>query len=312
MNNPTGSSPSITDESWPLDPAVLSVASNAICVTGTGRSGTTLIGSLIHSFRSVEYAFEPPLLVNLFTRAMQIPDPVWKRLYAEYLYEEILLGALTARNLNFNEQDWSCIYKVKSPEEIRARWRPDNRKRTLHHASTTHVVAYKIPNITHALGKMLRAYPSTRVVVVARHPDEVARSVAARGWFRGDTMQYEVAGALRLAGTKAVPACLVGLEPEEWLILDEAERCHAIYAGCYESLELANVIVVDYGRLLASPHTQVMDVSRMLGLEWGQLTGKLVAEIRRQSPRDSTGTNEGGKWRRRALQVYDAMRSAAI
>ena len=312
MNNLVGSSSSITDESWPLDQAVVSVAKNAICVTGTGRSGTTLLGCLIHSFRSVEYAFEPPVLVNLFTRAPQIPDSVWERLYAEYLYEEILLGALTARNLNFNEHDWSCVYKAKSPEEIRSRWRPDNRKQMLHQASMSHMVAYKIPNITHTLGKVLRAYPSTRVVVVARHPDEVARSAAARGWFRGATMRYEVTGALRFAGTKAVPACLVGLDADEWLDLDEVERCHAIYAGCYESLELANVLLVDYGRLLASPHEQVTHISETLGLEWGQLTGGLVAEIRRQSPRDSTDANRDGKWRRRALEVYDAMQSIAI
>jgi hypothetical protein len=54
---------------------------HAVCLTSIARSGTTLVGSLIHSMRGVEYSFEPPTLFMLFPLLDQIPAEAWKLLY---------------------------------------------------------------------------------------------------------------------------------------------------------------------------------------------------------------------------------------
>src|SRR5512141_1115475 len=87
--------------------------SNAIFITGSARSGTSLVGSIIHSMDKVEYAYEPPMLVSLFAMINGLPEAQWKFLYETYLYEEILLNSIAGRAINCNVSDYSSIYKVK-------------------------------------------------------------------------------------------------------------------------------------------------------------------------------------------------------
>lgn len=297
---------------WRLDPAVNAAAQGAVCITGTARSGTTLLGSLVHSLQNVELAFEPPLLVNLFTRAKHIPEGVWSRLYAEYLYEDILLGSLSARNLNFNEQDWSCVFHAKPRQEIYDRWSNENRRRNIRLQAQQHCVAYKIPNISQSMGRLLKNFPGTRVVVTIRDPDEVARSVCERQWFDGDHISYHTAGAVRYSADRAVPACLVGLAPSMWLALGELERCHAIYAGCYQAWDHAAAIVVDYEKLLRQPRKQVEVLAQKLGIPWGELTGVLVDNIRRPRPKKTASSATRCLWRERAYAAYEELKKQAI
>ena len=41
------------------EPILKNLADRSICLTGIGRSGTTILGAVVHSFKNVEYAFEP-------------------------------------------------------------------------------------------------------------------------------------------------------------------------------------------------------------------------------------------------------------
>ncbi len=104
-----------------LDPATKAVIESAVVITGGGRSGTTILGKLIHTFRNVEYAFEPPMLVALFALLDQLPEPTWKFLYEAYLAEEFLSNALAGRTINTNRVDDSSIHAVKSEVEIEER-----------------------------------------------------------------------------------------------------------------------------------------------------------------------------------------------
>lgn len=119
-------------------------AETAVLVTGSARSGTTIIGALIHTFQNVEYVFEPPALIALFPLIEEMPEHQWKYLYEAYLYEEFLINAVSGRAINTNIDDDSSIYKVKSGQDIAERLSWSWRKADADKIASARRVAYKI------------------------------------------------------------------------------------------------------------------------------------------------------------------------
>ena len=104
-----------------LDGSISRLVGRSVVVTGTTRSGTTMMGSLIHSMRGMEYAFEPPLLVSLLPLIDQVDEGVWRLLFETYLFEDFLMEAITGRRLNLNRHDDSCVLVAKAEEDVRSR-----------------------------------------------------------------------------------------------------------------------------------------------------------------------------------------------
>jgi hypothetical protein len=104
-----------------LKESVKSKVNNSILITGSARSGTSIMGKIIHSLKNVEYVFEPPTLVSLFSVIHEMDEKHWSLLFQTYLYEEFLINAIAGRNLNFNTNDDSCIYNTKPRNEIEER-----------------------------------------------------------------------------------------------------------------------------------------------------------------------------------------------
>ena len=57
----------------------------SILISGCGRSGTTIVGKLLHSFDNVDYFFEPPLTYTILPLLGKISDDIIK---IQGLYEE--------------------------------------------------------------------------------------------------------------------------------------------------------------------------------------------------------------------------------
>ena len=64
-----------------LDKKISKKCNEAIIISGGARSGTTIIGKVLHSLKNVEYAFEPPALFALFPLINDLPKKIWKLLY---------------------------------------------------------------------------------------------------------------------------------------------------------------------------------------------------------------------------------------
>jgi hypothetical protein len=290
---------------WILDEKMVQVAEKAICLTGTARSGTTLLGSIVHSMEKVEYSFEPPMLTSLFLRSNLIDENLLTKLYTEYLYEEILVPAISGRRLNFNSNDWSYIFNAKPIENIKARFNNGNRIRDIYEKSSESKVAYKIPNISHAIEKVVKNYPKTNVLITIRHPCEVARSVMERKWYHGNNLSYKTSGPVIGSEYGNIPACLVDIGPEEWLKLDEEERCHAIYVGCYSNIPSMRVTVIDYKKLTKDPYQTISVFSEKIGLKWGEKTESLVTSVRNNTGAGNNTIESNQKsWKRKAIELY--------
>lgn len=266
-----------------IDPVVSEVANRSIIVTGVARSGTTLVGNIIHSFEGNEYAFEPPALVQLFNNRPLFDVLLWKYHFEHYLYEDILMPMLAGRSLNFNSNDWSYIFNAKSCEEIRGRFDQTQRAREIVEHVKHHRVVFKLTNVVETLPFLETEYPEMKKVIVLRHPDEVVPSMMSRGWFASGQSNYLRDGGLKKEGDVLLPYSISSTRANEWMSMTQEERCYACYIDCYASVgSLSDCIVIDYHSLLAHPVRAVAILAERLESAYGDLTEKLVAEISKQ------------------------------
>ena len=101
-----------------LAPEISEKCNNAVLISGSARSGTTILSKILHSFKNVELVYEPPVLFSLFALLPEIEEKQWRLLYETYLYEEFFINALSGRSVNCNRKDDSSIFLVKDKEEL--------------------------------------------------------------------------------------------------------------------------------------------------------------------------------------------------
>ena len=70
----------------------ISLLSNAIVLSGSARSGTTITGKILHSFHNVEYLYEPPIIFTLLALRNKIGEDEFKAIYGSYLYDEFFVN----------------------------------------------------------------------------------------------------------------------------------------------------------------------------------------------------------------------------
>ena len=254
---------------------------NAIAICGITRSGTTMMGKLVHSCRGVEYAFEPEILVRLMLLAGGIPRDSWRILYETILHEQILMESIAGRGLNFNANDDSYIFSAKSLQEIAERFScGKNRYKHLAARVTQATIAYKLPNILSNLPYLQTLYPKTRVVVMLRHPDAVVLSLKRKGWFKRDVPLYRETGLLKRVEGHVIPAVVDDSMVAAWAKASESDRCYLLYMHNYDALRfIQSPFIVDYDRFVNAPKTLFHRLIGQLGLQPGDNTARILERI---------------------------------
>lgn len=264
-----------------LDPITKSVIDSAVVVTGGGRSGTTILGKLIHTFQNVEYAFEPPMLVALFALLDQLPPPIWKFLYEAYLAEEFLSNALAGRIINTNRGDDSSIHAVKSVAEIEERLSRSWSKREIMEQVGKKTLAYKLPNIVPFLQPLMAYYPDSRIIIIRRGAAECIHSLLLKSWFRNDGAQAATAWPFRQVSKWRVPYWVRPGEEEMWCALSELDRCAYYYVLMSQAPPPGKrVMHLRYSDLVTQPASTSRRLAEWLGVEEGVRTQEVLAGIR--------------------------------
>jgi len=260
-------------------------ASKAILVTGSARSGTTIMGKVVHSLYGVEYAYEPPMLFALLPMISSMPEDDWRLLYETYLYEEFLLNVLAGRAINCNRVDDSSIYRVKSPAEIEDRLKKSLPKAQAEKRATNHIVAYKLPDVVPFLPALQDHYPSMRIVVMLRDAMETLNSLLKKGWFSRENETSALIWPFRRYEGIHVPFWVREGEDALWAELPEIDRAAYYYIRVNEDVpKINNRIEVRYARLLAAPREVVGEVADFLGLQFGAMTDAIIETIRPTQP----------------------------
>lgn len=261
----------------------------AIIVSGTGRTGTTILGTILHSMEGVEYAFEPPILCALLPLIDTIPKSEWKLLYATYLYEEFLINAVSGRALNCNRDDVSSIYRAKGTSFVEDRLsRSIGKMQAVERAHISRPV-YKLPDIIPYLPRLCEYYPGTRVVLLHRNANDTLNSVVKKRWFDDETLRT---GLLmwpnRVVNGIRIPHWVAEEDIGSWVEADELHRAAYYYLrGVKPAAQVPNRIVVRYDDLVQDPAAVVARLALTLGLSYGEKTVELIRTIKKtEVPRE--------------------------
>jgi len=284
----------------------------AIVLAGAARSGTTLLGRILHSCEPVEYVFEPPTLFALFAKVDLLDADVWRLIYETYLYEDFLVNALAGRSINTNRHDDSSAWAAKSEKDVEARLSRSWGRAAIEPDLERAVVAYKIPGILPFLPRVQSLLgKGPRVLLCVREPAGVITSLLAKAWFSDRALTDSNLVWLRRPGSRGhpLPFWLPESEEERWSTLDEVGRCALYYAIQHEAVHaLTEVTAVSYERLTETPAATAMAAIEALGLSPGAQTETLVNSVRpgRELPPLSHYKEIPSDLRTRAGEAYAA------
>ena len=263
-----------------ISPAAKKCANKAVLVTGSARSGTTIIGKLLSSFDCAEYAYEPPALLTLISAINEIDETQWRMLYEAYLYEEFLLNALAGRVFNFNKFDDSAIFKTKSQEEIDRRLSLNLAKSSAEELASKHTVIYKIPDIGGKAAMLKKYYPSMNIVIMLRDAVGTLNSVIQRGWFNKKNEESNLIWPFTIFEAKRVPFWVLPKDIEYWVGLSEIDRAAYYYVRINEDISnISDGIVIKYSNLIQSPQVVAGNLSEKLGLHLSEKSLEIVGAI---------------------------------
>jgi hypothetical protein len=264
-----------------------------VVITGACRSGKTLLGNILATYREAEYADEPyaAMLLPMVARSKKL-DEDFAAQWLAAMFRELFNDLLLLRASNFRPDDLSSIWTKKSPQDIFSRIqhvtsRSEAVAYASRHGSRLVVTLSESMPFIDLIGK---AVPDLRVIHVVRNPNDVAADVAAKRWFSDEQLarpqmaqMYCVAD---LGGSRwHLPwwvkddehAFFVGLSELErglyywWSLLDQGLRAFR-FAGIAP-------ITVRYDELTRQPREVLDRVSASLGFTPGALTDARLQQI---------------------------------
>jgi len=267
-----------------LDKNIYDKCNEAIIITGTHRSGTTIMGKIINSCERVEYSFEPPMLFTLLPLINFLNEKDWKILYETYLYEELLVYSLAGRSINCNRIDDSSIYLVKGADEIESRLSRSLKKEKAIELALSSRIAYKMPIVGHLMPKLKKYYPGSKIVVMHRNAVDVFNSILGKGWFSSESLgksNIKWWPFCKMKGVK-VPCWIDPGDFDEWNAMDELHKTAYYYIMVNKSLkDILESILIEYDKLVADPVAETNSLFKKLNLQKGKKTDKLIANISR-------------------------------
>jgi len=265
-----------------LDKKIYDKCNSAIVISGIARSGTTIMGKIIHSFQNVEYAYEPPVLFSLFPLINVLDENQWKLLYETYLYEEFLMGALSGRTLNCNFADDSSIYKIKPEHLIKERLTKSLRKVEGERLAQKSRVAYKMPDVIPYLPRLKAYYPGTPVLIILRKAPYVFNSVLKKGWFNDRSLQKEnVLWPNRFKNGFRIPFWVAQEDDEIWCEMDELHRVAYYYIRINQHVkDIPECIIIRYDELIKNPRQTAITLAESLNLSFGEKTEEILKTVK--------------------------------
>ena len=272
-----------------LGKQALNIASEFVLISGSARSGTTILGNLIASCPQIEYRFEPPLMTALYALLNSLPQESWTLLHDTYLYEEVLMGALSGRSLNTNKADDSSSYKYLSQEIISTRLSNSLRRKDIESSlrSQPPLVSYKMPDIVPCLNTVKTYYPLGKIIVMRRKLLPTLKSLLQKKWFSrgpdGDMSNQVFPFYEHMSeplGMINLPYWLPKTDFEWWVQADEINR--SVYYYFSNTPDSCEFFTVDYEQLLTCPQGVFDKFSEYLNLSPGAKTEEVIASIRPQ------------------------------
>lgn len=260
-------------------------------ITGFPRSGTSILGKLVGTFESVEYAFEPPMLAYLdATQHFEtLSADNMRELLSVYLYYDYFSNQIHGRRLNFRPGDMSNILSMKSFKNVVEKWNSvDGIQDTLERVSEQNPqFVMKFP----AIYRLLGCLDDIRVIHIKRDLDRVLASLMAKEWFTDENLGTDSTGVWPFHDTEETPL-VPYLVPEHfierWQSLNAASRtvlfCVVLLRLYEQFLEDYNqsddyLMEVRYDSFLHETERVVDELTTYLDVDRGNKTNEVLDEV---------------------------------
>lgn len=261
---------------------IFNLCNKAVVVAGAARSGTTILGKILHSCHDVVYDFEPPILLSLVPLINFMDESSWKLLYETYIYEDLLMNTLAGRKMNFNREDDSSIYKVKPQEYIESKTARSIRKKDCESLANDTFTVYKIPYISPYLPKIQEYYSGTTVVYIFRKPMDVINSLIKKEWFTDENLRSgNITYPYRYYNEIQVPFFVEQGHEELWCEMDHINRAAYSYIKGYEKInEVNNKLILKYEDFVDNPFETIDGLLEKLQITKGEKTDEILKSVR--------------------------------
>jgi len=268
-------------------------------VLGIERSGTSLLGNLVASFKGAEYCFEPALLS--YYEAVAIEGKLDRESMAgvlrTYFAQDVLMDRVHGRGYNLRPQDETCALQYKTWGDITGRWNAIGGTADALAYCAAHPelrVVFKVASLYRIIPPMLEAFPAMRLVEIRRDLTHVAASILGKRWYHDETARDP---ARTLAWPLAaivdglqIPYFVPAKDFAWWAAANETSR--AVYA-CIKAAEgslalkrhldgsgrLDRILDVPFEIFLESPRARLRRVADFLGMEFGEQTEAMLLRI---------------------------------
>ena len=255
------------------------IVNNSIFLTGSARSGTSILGTLLHSLLDTEFAYEPPFLSILMPLINEMDKEQWSLLFESYLFEELLVPMIAGRRLNYNKKDtrssaWSALTEEEVLTKITTSW---NRKKILSKVCENTLI-FSMPNALPWISTLQQNY-KTRVIIMVRKPESVLASINTLGWYEKDEIIEDEPRFFPLKSNIKfnIPSWVPDEKEDDFLYMSSLERAIFQYTYLYQkALSIQDGLFIDYDKMLLSPESYFKKVTSKLKLDYGPKTEEIL------------------------------------
>lgn len=273
------------------------ILDNMVMIGGSARSGTTIMGKLINSLENVEYYFEPPMLTSLLLKENELSNDSLKELLQFYFYDNFLLDCLAGRNINLNRNDDSCIYNVKSEQDIQNRLERSWGRVELEEIVDKSTFSFKLPEILFFLNTMDNLFPTNKKILMHRNPNDVINSIVRKGWFSDELLSDKNPSqiyAVKIINNIKVPYWVENEAEDFWVKANELNRCAYYYKRISESIvaHSNNSTVVNYDEFIKKPQQTLDELLSRLDLKATNKTSEILSSVKYQEKKRADFFND--------------------
>lgn len=259
----------------------------SIFIGGNARSGTSILGKIIYSMAGVEYAFEPPVLFALLPQIQSLSKDQFQSVFEAYCFEELLLGAISGRALNFNRNDDSCVFIAKSEEEVAKRLETAWTKSKQMEESNQYRLCIKMPDMGAPLELLANYYPEMKIVTTWREANPVIDSILRKNWYSNKNLQEKtLIWPSQSTDGILIPYWVEQERVKDWLGWSELERAGYYYITITSALaKVPKALSFSYSRMIENPKHEVEALANRLNLRLTDKTREILKTVEAKSPK---------------------------
>lgn len=265
-------------------------------ISGIFRSGTTMLGKIIGSFKNIEYCFEPPLLFHFdcLIKNKRIDERLATEILRTYFADDIMLNHHHGKEYNLRPLDDSCIFNMKSYSEVVGRWQNIRNSEDAIELmkSLKSRFVFKSPAVYAIIPGLLNVFPRLKIIETRRDLKSILSSIMAKKWFSTSVLENKnhFSNWPYYNNDLHVPYYVDSKDIDFWIKANEVTKTvHVLNTLTKTSLELRKLIKkthpaqykeMKYENVLNDPVYQIEELSEFLDAEWTPITNQRVDEIK--------------------------------